>query len=218
MICRKFILILIVFLSTEVSGENNAENFGVDYIKLDHEPGIQLDIRYATKNNFTGKNLYGNYRSCYLHRDAAEKLKKALRLLHEREPHYKLLIFDCLRPRSIQKILYAHVRGTSQQPYVANPEGGSIHNFGFAVDLSILDGNGKEMDMGTAYDDFKDLARSDREILFLKKGLLAQEQLENRKLLRSIMTAAGFIQLPLEWWHYDALPAKEVRKRFSIVE
>jgi len=210
--------LLIVLVSVTVEAEEERWNFGSDYVKLDGEPGIRLDVRYATKNNFTGKNLYGNYRSCYLHRDAAEKLKQAVRFLHEQKSDYDFLVFDCLRPRRIQKILYEFVRGTAQQPYVANPAGGSIHNFGFAIDLSLVDGNGNELDMGTQYDDFTALARPDREAQFFKAGKLTAQQLRNRRVLRDVMSKAGFRQLALEWWHYDALPGNIVRKNYRIVE
>jgi D-alanyl-D-alanine dipeptidase len=102
--------------------------------------------------------------------------------------------------------------------YVANPESGSVHNFGFAVDLSIVDGNGNELDMGTPYDTFNDLAQPQLEEKFFNAGKLSAQQIENRLLLRTAMEKAGFIQLPFEWWHFDALPKAEVKEKFKIIE
>jgi D-alanyl-D-alanine dipeptidase len=149
---------------------------------------------------------------------AAEKLRRAAYELEQVKPGWKLLIFDCLRPRSLQKKLFAAVEGTPRQPYVANPRSGSIHNYGLAIDLSLEDGNGHEVDMGTKFDDFTPLAQPAREADNLAAGKLSREQVEHRLLLRRVMTAAGFLQLPIEWWHYDALSAAEVKKTFKIVE
>ncbi len=189
-----------------------------DYVEFKDSDTIALDLRYATPNNFTGRNLYGKFNRAFLHRLAAAKLVRAAALLHATHPGYKLLIFDALRPRSVQYVLWDVVMGTNQQKYVANPKGGSVHNFGFAVDLSILDESGKELDMGTPFDDFTDLAQPRQEENFLKSGKLTKQQVQNRLLLRQAMEEAGFVQLPIEWWHFDALPKDEIRKKFSIVE
>ncbi len=193
-------------------------NFGTDYVDVSEYSGVASEIRYATSNNFVGENLYGDFNKPYLHQIAAEKLKVASANLQKSKPGWKLLIFDALRPRSIQKKLWDHVKGTNKSPYVANPDKGSVHNYGFAVDLSLQDENGKEIDMGTAFDSFEALAQPKLEDQFLKEGKLKPEQIENRKILRKAMTDAGFIQLPIEWWHFDALPAKELKKNYKIVE
>ena len=189
-----------------------------DYVEIRNSDAILLDLRYATTNNFTGQNLYGVFNRAFLQKSAAEKLNRATANLKAVRPKYKLLIFDALRPRSVQYLLWNKVKGTEQQKYVANPQGGSIHNFGFAVDLSIADESGRELDMGTAFDDFTALAQPAQEEKFLGLGKLTQKQLDNRRLLRKAMEDAGFIQLPLEWWHFDALPKAEVKKNYSIVE
>jgi D-alanyl-D-alanine dipeptidase len=81
-----------------------------------------------------------------------------------------------------------------------------------------VDADGKELDMGTAFDEFDLLSQPALEARFLKEGKLTSAQLANRKLLRQVMQDAGFMQLPLEWWHYDALPADVVRKQYQIIE
>jgi D-alanyl-D-alanine dipeptidase len=189
-----------------------------DYVEITASAGMVVDLRYATPNNFVGYNMYGEFNRAFLHRIAAKKLEKAVRTLKSTKPRYKLVIFDALRPRSVQYMLWSKVRGTIQERYVANPKGGSIHNFGFALDLSITDEYGKELDMGTPFDDFTPLAEPRLEQEFLKKGKLTDLQIKNRRLLRNVMEQSGFIALPLEWWHFDALPAAEVRMRYRIVE
>lgn len=189
-----------------------------DYVELAASDTVRIDLRYATANNFVGADIYGAFNHPYLHRTAAEKLTTAAAALAMVKPGYKLVIFDALRPRSVQWLLWQKVSGTEQQIYVANPRTGSIHNYGLAVDLSLLDDHERELDMGTPYDDFTPLAQPRREEQFLREGKLTQTQLDNRRLLRKVMEQAGFIQLPLEWWHFDALPRSEVKKDFSIVE
>jgi D-alanyl-D-alanine dipeptidase len=181
-------------------------------------PAIHLDLKYATLENFTGQNVYGDFRSCFLQETAAKMIGRAAEITSRDHPGWKLRIYDCLRPRSVQRKLWEVVKGTSKQPYVANPETGSIHNYGFAVDLTLEDERGEVLDMGTSFDDFSPLSEPQREERFLKEKKLSNRQLQNRKLLRATMIEAGFIQLPLEWWHYDALPKKEVRRKHSIIE
>jgi len=177
-----------------------------------------LDLRYASERNFMAKNVYGDFNRAFLHREAAGKLVVAAQTLRSAHPDYKLLILDALRPRSIQRVLWAHVKGKPEQRYVANPDAGSLHNYGFAVDLTVVDGQGLELDMGTPYDNFTELAQPRFEAKFLASGKLNPAQIANRNILRTAMTAAGFVQLPHEWWHYDALTRAAARKLHKIVE
>jgi D-alanyl-D-alanine dipeptidase len=98
----------------------------------------------------------------------------------------------------VQRIFWARVVGTPQQPYVADPEKGSVHNFGFALDVTLRNDTGAEVDMGTGFDDFTPLAEPQREAELAKAGKLTETQLENRRLLRRVMTGAGFTQRPNE--------------------
>lgn len=192
--------------------------FGPDFVNIRDFPGVAVELRYATTNNFMGIQLYKDLNDPFLHKTAAEKLKKAANNLSQLKPGWNLLIFDALRPRSVQIQLWNKVKGTKQEQYVADPKSGSIHNFGFALDLSLRDETGKEIDMGTPYDSFEDLAQPKYEEKLLKAGKLTETQIANRKILRKVMTEAGFIQLPHEWWHYDALDGKQVRAKYKIVE
>ena len=189
-----------------------------EFVEITERDGVKLDLRYATARNFTGRNLYGGFRRLYLHGIAAEKLRRAVGILRRSHPGYRLLIFDGLRPRSVQWQLWEAVKGTPKRTYVANPSVGSLHNYGFSVELSIVDDSGQELDMGTAFDDFRPLSQPRYERRFLAEGTLTREQVENRRILRRTMQQAGFRQLSNEWWHFDALPKAEVRRSRRIFE
>jgi D-alanyl-D-alanine dipeptidase len=188
------------------------------FVDMSEAEGIVLDLRYATTNNFLGRNIYGGFDRLLLHAIAAAKLEAAAADLMDRRPDLRLLVFDGLRPNRVQRIFWEIVRGTDQQRYVGDPAIGSVHGFGFAVDLSLVGQDGDELDMGTPFDDFTPLAEPCREAEFLASGALTREQVDNRRLLRGVMERAGFIALPIEWWHFDALPAAEVRARYGLVE
>jgi D-alanyl-D-alanine dipeptidase len=189
-----------------------------DFVEITDGPAVQLDLRYATTNNFTHTDLYGGFHRTFLRREGAAKFSEAQAILAREHPGWKFLIWDALRPRSVQREFWKRVVGTPQEKYVANPDPGSIHNFGLAIDLTLIDDQGVPIDMGTDFDDFSKAAEPLAEQDLLKSGRLTPAQLANRMILRDIMTRAGFIQLPEEWWHYDALPGAIAKTRFSIVE
>jgi len=189
-----------------------------DFIELHNGEGLKIDLRYASTNNITGRDVYGPFKKAFLHRIAAEKLSHAYRLLREENPGYGFVIFDALRPGCIQRVMWNHVKGTEGEKFFANPELGSVHSFGFAIDMSVIDRQGRELDMGAGFDDFRDIAAPKFEDKFLAEGQLTKQHIANRKILRNAMEGAGFIQLAHEWWHYDALPKAEVRQNFPIVE
>lgn len=189
-----------------------------DFVELKDAADLKLDLRYASLNNFSGTNLYGPFNRAFLHKITAQKLSAAREHIRQAHPGYKFIIFDALRPRSVQKVLWDLVAGTEGEKYFANPEVGSLHSFGFAVDLSLLDETGSELDMGAGFDDFRDIAQPKFEDKFFNEGQLTVKHLANRRLLRGAMEFGEFIQLPNEWWHFDALPKNEVRGKYSIVE
>ncbi|MBU3741745.1 MAG: D-alanyl-D-alanine dipeptidase [Candidatus Kapabacteria bacterium] len=157
---------------------------------LDVVPDLHVDVRYATTNNFTKRVLYPHdtlwARACM-----ATALAHAQRLAAEQG--YKLKVFDAYRPLSVQRLMWSIL---PDERYVADPAKGSRHNRGMAVDCTLLDGYGHELDMGTPYDDFSERAWTT--YADLPTGVCA-----NRKLLQSIMHEAGFDVLPTEWWHFD---------------
>jgi D-alanyl-D-alanine dipeptidase len=189
-----------------------------DFREITAADGVVIDLRYASPNNFVGQDMYGPFKRLFLHKRAADKLKAAIALLKHEHPGYKFVIYDGLRPRSVQYVLWHKVAGTPQEKYVADPKKGSIHNFGLAIDLSVQDEKGRDLDMGTGFDSFTPLAEPQLEKEQLASGELTQAQLENRLILRRPMEEAGFKVLPEEWWHFDALPAELVRKQFTAVE
>lgn len=189
-----------------------------DFVELVDGPVWRIDLRYAGLNNFARRDLYGAFNRAFLHRIAAEKLEAAGRALKSRFPEFRFIVFDAVRPKSVQAVLWDEVVGTVGQKYFADPAVGSMHSYGFAVDLSVLDETGRELDMGAGFDDFRDIAEPRLESEFLHSGELKPEHLDNRLILREAMVGAGFAQLPHEWWHFDALPRSEVRDRYRMID
>lgn len=181
---------------------------------------ISVDLRYSGNNNFVGRDVYGTLEDAYLQVEALEKLYLAASFLKEDFPEYKILIWDAARPRRIQQLLWdvVDIPLSERSKYVANPSTGSIHNYGCAVDLTLTDLNGNPLDMGTDYDNFDEIAHIDEEEKLISLGLLNSEQVRNRKVLREVMTKAGFNTITSEWWHFDAFSREETKSRFSIVE
>lgn len=182
------------------------------------EPSIQVDLKYASTDNFLGENVYGTLRRCYLQPEVAQMLQQAQTLLRQETPSLSLIVFDGVRPRSVQMKMWEIVKGTPQQEYVAPPGSGSMHNYGAAVDLGLVNEEGELLDMGTPFDYFGPLAQPRYEMQYLKSGELTPEQLQNRWLLRKVMKAAGFQVILSEWWHFNAYDRKITRQKFHIVE
>ena len=189
-----------------------------EFVELKESAFMHIDLKYATEANFMNENVYGEFNRAFLHSHAAAKLQRAAELLKEKKPNYKFIIYDVLRPRSVQWIMWRKVEGSYQQDYIANPERGSNHNFGMAVDLSVMDENGSVLDMGTGFDEFDEMSQPRHEEKYLAEHRLKPEHLKNRLLLRECMESAGFKQLASEWWHFDALPRAEIRAHYKIVE
>lgn len=162
-----------------------------DWQEIDKATGIAIDIKYATKDNFTKKKIY-DCGKCYLRPEAAAKLLEIHNVLKEKYG-YGIKVFDCFRPRPYQQRLWDIMPNPS---YVTPPEKGSMHSRGLAVDLTIVDKNGKDLDMGTPYDFFGKEAHQDY------TGH-STEINKNRKLLKSIMEENGFGSIRTEWWHYS---------------
>lgn len=182
------------------------------------EPSIRVELKYATTDNFMHAAVYGDLRTCYLQPEVAGMVVKAQRLLQKQHPGWALKIFDGARPRRVQKIMWAIVKGTDMQKYVTSPERGSIHNYGSAVDLTMTDAKGRELDMGTSYDFLGDLAQPRYEARFLKEGRLTAAQVQHRAWLKELMVDVGFSPIPNEWWHFDAFPRDVVQGRYQILE
>jgi D-alanyl-D-alanine dipeptidase len=177
-------------------------------------PTVIVDKRYATTNNVCGKILDSNS-VCYLREIAYKKLEAACGILSREHPGWKFIVFDAYRPLSVQRQLWDQVKGTPNARYVAYPPNGSLHTMGLAIDLSLVDETGRQLDMGTGFDEFTPLAAPRNETKYLRTKQLSQAQYANRLILRRTMQRAGFIQLQSEWWHYEAMHQKTARAKYG---
>lgn len=153
--------------------------------------GIVIDIKYATEDNFTKKQIY-DCGKCFLRPEATNKIVEAHKAIKKKHG-YGLKMFDCYRPLPAQQRLWDVVPNAD---YVTPPSKGSMHNRGLAVDLTLVDKDGKELDMGTAYDFFGKEAHTDN-------MSLPKQVLENRKILKDAMNEVGFKGIRTEWWHFS---------------
>jgi len=183
---------------------------------------IHVDVKYATMDNFMNRILYVGYEKVYLQPIVAERLSKAQKALQAIDSSLTLVAFDGTRPRSVQQEMWNAldtVPFNERIKFVSNPTNGSIHNYGSAVDLSIMDkSTGVWLDMGAGYDDLRKIAYPRHEAKFLASGELTAAQVDNRKLLRKVMRAGGFWVIETEWWHFNAFSRKKAKEMFEIVE
>ncbi len=157
-------------------------------------PDAVLDLRYATGQNVTGRPLYPPGARCLLQPPVAARLVRAAELLRARG--FRLRLWDCYRPRSVQKLLFAK---ESRPGFVADPSrGGSHHNRGAAVDLGLVDLSGSAVALPTDFDDFTPRARASA------TDGVSPEARAHRAALREAMVAAGFVPSRSEWWHFSA--------------
>jgi D-alanyl-D-alanine dipeptidase len=189
-----------------------------DFRALDSIQGIGVDLRYASADNFVGRNLYGDLDCAWLQREAAAGLEQAVAWLQQRQPQLQLLVLDALRPHRVQEQLWQHLEGTQLRQYLADPARGSIHSFGMAVDVTLLDAGGQELDMGTGFDDLSELSHPDLEELHLAQQRLSAQQIVNRRLLRSALCDSGFHAIHSEWWHFDFGDKERIRQSYQRVE
>lgn len=184
------------------------------------DSSIAVDLKYATEDNFLKTNLYGDLTRCYLHPLVAQKLANAQKLLKEKYPYYSIKIFDGGRPHSIQQKMWNELKVPEhlKDKYVSDPSVGSLHNYGCAVDVTLINEEGWEMDMGTPYDYFGELAHPIAEQRLLSEYRLTWRQFENRKLLREIMTKAGFTIITTEWWHFNGSSLAIATNSYKIVK
>lgn len=185
------------------------------------DTNIVIDLRYATDNNFTKSVLYDTMRNAYLQEVVAQRLSDVQSFLSSIKPGYRLVVYDAMRPRSVQQRMWDLLDSIpfgERVKFVSNPKSGSVHNYGAAVDVSILNEKGETLDMGAGYDDMRHIAYPMYEDSFKLLGLLTQQQIENRVLLRKVMRRKGFINIPTEWWHFNAFPRAIAKRKFDIIE
>ena len=159
------------------------------------DSSIAIDLMYTRADNFTGTLLYEDLKEAYLHPDAMKSLKRAQRLLKEQYPGYSLIVYDAARPLSVQQKMWNVVKGTSKYIYVSNPSrGGGLHNYGLAVDISILDDKGTPLPMGTPVDHLGREAHITEEAVLVAQGKLTEQE---RNWLRQAADAAAIYQRKL---------------------
>ncbi|WP_235922018.1 M15 family metallopeptidase [Flavobacterium phycosphaerae] len=169
---------------TQESDENafvNLKNYSNDFV---------FDMKYATADNFLKEKVYP-CDECFLKVKTIKSLLEANKAFLEKG--YRIKLYDCYRPRDIQKKMWKIVPDAN---YVANPKKGSIHNKGGAVDISLVDSLGVELNMGTKFDFFGEEAGHNYQ-------KLSEEILNNRKFLKEIMLQHNFKSFDSEWWHYN---------------
>jgi zinc D-Ala-D-Ala dipeptidase len=162
---------------------------------------VLLDLRYAGPDNFTGQPVYARA-AAYLHEVAAEALARAVEAAAGLG--LRLLLLDAYRPPEAQWRLWAH---TPDPEFLADPRRGSPHSRGAAVDVTLVDSSGRELDMGTGFDAFTPRSHHG-------SGGVPAEAQRNRLLLLGLMTGAGFDFYRAEWWHYQL---HDARDRFPLV-
>lgn len=183
------------------------------------DSSIAIHLLYATPDNFLGEVLYDDLTEAYLHPEAAKALVNAQELLKKLHPEYSLIVYDATRPMAAQKRMWDFVKGTSKYIYVSNPaRGGGLHNYGLAVDVSILDGNGTPLPMGTIVDHLGPEAHINKEDELVKQGIITAEERRNRLLLRKVMREAGFRALHSEWWHFNFKSRDEAKRNYQLIE
>ncbi len=152
---------------------------------------VLLEIAYATRDNFTGEPIYQKP-VCLLHKEAAKRLSRAVETITPLG--LRLKIWDAFRPLEAQKMLFEH---TPNPIYIGDPAVSPCpHCRGIAIDLTLTDQYGKELIMGTAFDDFRPLAHHGN-------NQISREAQKNRLLLAGVMNIAGFDTFDTEWWHYQ---------------
>jgi D-alanyl-D-alanine dipeptidase len=178
--------------------------------------GIVVDLAYTKEDpsgkiNFLKKNVYGDLRDCYLRPEVAAKLNSAqIALKKLAGPNATLVLYDCARPLSVQKAMWAVVANRPDAgSWVANPATGSKHNFGASIDLTFRNQNGKIADMGSRFDEFS--PKSVYDAPGVNDAARAQ-----RKMLRDAMMSGGLLPYNGEWWHFDGHP--NPRSQFPILD
>ena len=189
----------------------------VDVQMLD--PTIRVHLVYSTEDNFLGRVLYADIHRALLHPTMATKVAAAQQALHQERPDLDLLILDAARPLSVQYQMFHVVAGTPQNRYVANPKKGpGMHNYGAAVDVTLVDHEGNWLPMGSDFDHFGPESHIDNEAHLLVTGKIAQEEYDNRRLLRRIMRQQGLLPLTSEWWHYNLMTTAQARRTLRAIE
>ncbi|MDY0141580.1 MAG: M15 family metallopeptidase [Bacteroidales bacterium] len=204
-------------IKPESKAEKCLQSMGLVNIK-DSLPNLIIDLKYSTTDNFIGIDFYGDITNAFVQNECLIKLQNAYQILQNKKPEYTFIVFDAVRSLEAQQLMWdsVDVPQNIKHWYVANPAKGSIHNFGMALDISIIDDAGNVLDMGTEFDYFGELAYPNKTEYFYQNGDLSEQQYQNRNLLMSIMADAGFYVSKTEWWHYNAASLAYSKNKYEI--
>ena len=216
--CIIFFIVCLPLLCSAKDWDKALADMGmVDIRTMDST--IQVHLIYATSSNFLNKAVYEGITKAWLHPDAAKKIVRAQQLLKNEYPTYSLLVYDAARPMEVQRQMWEIVKGTKNVYYVSNPANqNGRHNYGMAVDVTIVDGAGQPLPMGTPVDFFGEKAHTDNEATLVKAGKITEAEWQNRRLLRRVMQQAGFTTITSEWWHFNACSSREAKAKYKIIE
>jgi len=219
LICGCLIALVLIACTKANANEIEKNIIGAGLVDIQAiDPSIRVDlVNSHPDKNFFRENYYQGLTKAYIRPEVAPKLANAQKFLQMEFPQYSLLIMDAARPRGVSQKMHEKMKGTPFEKYVAKPDTGSMHNFGIAVDVTIVDGNNNEIDMG-----FTPFYKNTLSIYWgfakLKVFGFTEVQKQNRELLARIMKKAGFFPLSYEWWHFEGIPKNEARKKYRIIE
>ena len=188
-VLKKIYFLLLIGIPSVLSAQAQVADSTFVNLK-DYNSEFIYDMRYATENNFLKAKVY-DCDECYLRYKTLKALIRANEAFIKKG--YRIKLYDCYRPLDIQRRMWTIV---SNPKYVADPNKGSIHNRGGAVDITLVDTHGKELDMGTDFDFFGPEAAHGF-------SPLSSEVRNNRKMLKKIMERNDFRAFNSEWWHYN---------------
>jgi zinc D-Ala-D-Ala dipeptidase len=190
----------------------------VDIQTLD--PTIVVNLKYSTTDNFLGKNMYEGMQRAYLQPEVAQRLVRAQKYLKQIDPEISLIVFDATRPNHIQQKMWdaLDIPVSEKIKFLSNPAYGSVHSFGAAVDVGLIDIHGILLEMGTEFDHLGELAYPSLEKEMLEQGRLEPYHVSNRALLRRVMHYGGFWGIQTEWWHFNAYTRAQARELFPFIE
>lgn len=229
-------LISTVAIAQSSGFDAEMRKYGLVNIK-DLDKTIIVDLKYSSEDNFVGEDMYGELEDAYFEREFADRVAHAQRILQSRHPEYTLLIYDAARPISVQRYMHQLVQGTEFEDFVADGTRGGRHNYGVAVDLTIVHKDGTPLDMGAEFDEFSDAAAvkgtpdtSDPKtrsvevyeayiLSLVAQGVISVEAANNRILLIEVMHEAGLVPYRREWWHFEEIMSmSETRNRYQLLD
>lgn len=185
------------------------------------DTSIRVDLRYADTSNFLKLNLYDGLKNAYFNCETALRIAAAHYYLKQNHPDLSLLILDASRPQHVQQMMWDSLKMHPDLKfnYLAPPYETSLHNYGCAVDVTIIDcKTSKPLDMGTDYDFFGKLSEPVFETKFLKSGELSLQAYINRLILRKVMQRAGLNPINSEWWHFSICNKAEAVAKYKLIK